>query len=221
MHRHILILLACVSAYVTAAGNACLAVEANPEQFTLADGRILVGTYDAAKGVLTLTGKIKGAVPVKAEDIVHRKPAPAEPEVAKDDTEEKAADKPKRAAAPPPDPKQQLIEQQRTWINRKTTEFKSYDTKLERTRRKIIEFRKQFAERAKAEGQWYDPERSPIHFLEEQTVTLPRSQANNSAVRGLVDEYKNLEAKQKELGVELTNARKALAELEGTVPPTK
>lgn len=220
MRRHLLILFACLSVSGMT-GNPCHAVEAKPEQFTLADGRVLVGTYDAAKGVLTLTGKIKGAVPVKAEDIVHRKPAPAEPEVAKGDGEDKAADKPKRPAAPPPDPKQQLIEQQRTWINRKTTELKTYDTKIERTRRKIVDFRKQFAERAKAEGQWYDPERSEKRFLDEDPVTLPRSQANNSAVRGLVEECKNLEAKQKELAAELLNARKALAELEGTVPPEK
>lgn len=213
MRHHILILLTCVVV--------CASAEAKPEQFTLADGRVLVGTYDPQKGVLTLTGKIKGAVPVKADDIVHRKPAPPEPEVAKKDDAEEAADKPKRPAAAPVDPKQQLIEQQRTWINRKTTELKTYDTKIERTRRKIVDFRKQFAERAKVEGQWYDPERSEKRFLIEEPVTLPRSQASNSAVRGLVEECKNLEAKQKELEVELLNARKTLAELEGTVPPTK
>ncbi|HEX3134134.1 MAG TPA: hypothetical protein VHX44_11210, partial [Planctomycetota bacterium] len=188
-----------------------LAAEATPERITLADGRVMVGIYDAQKGVLTLTGKIKGAVPVKPEEIVERKPAPPEPDVAKvDEDEAKGSDKAKRAAPAPVDPKLQLIDQQRTWINRKSTELKVFDSKIERTRRKIVDFRKQFAERAKSEGQYYDPERTEPHFLDEQSVTLPRSQANNSAVRGLVEECKNLIAKQKALDEELTNARKAL-----------
>ncbi|MBA3699453.1 MAG: hypothetical protein H0W78_11445 [Planctomycetes bacterium] len=212
MRHHILALLACAS-LVTAA-------EATPERITLADGRVMVGIYDAQKGVLTLTGKIKGAVPVKPEEIVDRKPAPPEPQVVKTDEDAaKEQEKTKRAAPAPVDPKLQVIEQQRTWINRKTTELKTYDSKIERTRRKIVDFRKQFAERAKAEGQYYDPERNEQRFLDEQTVTLPRSQANNSAVRGLVEECKNLIAKQKALDEELTNARKALTELEGSVAP--
>jgi hypothetical protein len=217
MRMHLSILLGCTIA-LSAADPA-------PEQFTLADGRVLIGTYDAAKGVLTLTGKIKGAVPVKSEDIVSRKPAPPPaPEVAKGDEDKSDKDakdgseKPKRAAAPP-DPKLQLIEQQRSWINRKTTELKTYDSKIERTRRKIVDFRKQFQLRAQSENQWYDPERSDERFFEEPTVTLPRSQESNSAVRGLVTECKDLIAKRAALDKELETARKTLAELEGTVPP--
>lgn len=215
---HLFILLGCTIALSAA--------DPVPEQFTLADGRVLIGTYDAAKGVLTLTGKIKGAVPVKSEDIVSRKPAPKPaPEVAKGD-EDKAdkdakdgADKPKRAAAQPPDPKLQLIEQQRSWINRKTTELKTYDSKIERTRRKIVDFRKQFQLRAQSENQWYSTERSEERFFDEPTVTLPRSQESNTAVRGLVTECKDLIAKREALDKELENARKALAELEATVTP--
>lgn len=202
------------------------AADAAPERFTLADGRVLIGTYDAKKGILTLTGKIKGAVPVKPEDIVERKPAPPEVAAAKPEGDaaeaadaKKEKEKSQKPAPAAVDPKQQLIDQQRTWISRKTTELKTYDSKIERTRRKIVDFRKQFAERAKSEGQWYDPERSETRFLEEDPVTLPRSQASNSAVRGLVEECKNLLAKQKALSDELDHARKALAELEGTTAP--
>lgn len=228
MRLHLFVLLACTIALS--------ATDPVPEQFTLADGRVLIGTYDASKGVLTLTGKIKGAVPVKADDIVHRKPAPppaaevakpeaTKPEAAKADDEKTAKgdqdgnDKPKRPAAAAPDPKQQLIEQQRTWINRKATDLKTIDSKIERTRRKIVEYRKQFQLRAQSENQWYDPERTEARFLEEQTVTLPRSQESNTAVRGLVAECKDLIAKRTALDKELETARKTLAELEGTVPP--
>ena len=222
MRMNLLLLLGC--ALVVSAA------EPMPEQVTLADGRVLIGIYDATKGTLTLTGKIKGAVPVKAEDIVHRKPAPPPaPELAKpadDQAAKDGAEKAKRPPAAAPDPKLQLIEQQRSWINRKATELKTLDSKIERTRRKIVDFRKQFQVRAKSENQWYDPERSEARFLEEQTVTLPRSQESNSAVRGLVNECKELIAKRAALDIEVENARKALAELEGTAvtpapaPPT-
>ncbi len=216
-------LLPCLIAMLVGVTPMSFTAEAAPEQFTLADGRVLIGTYDAKAGVLSIVGKIKGAVPVKPDDIVSRKPAPLEPAKNKDADggggEGEVAEKKKRPVAAPADPKAILIEQQSTWIARKTIELRSFDSKIERTRRKIVDFRKQFHERAKSEDGWYDPERVAERFLEERTETLPRSQQSNTAVRGLVDECKELIAKREALDKELVNARTALAELEGKPAP--
>jgi len=103
------------------------AIGVEAEQFTLADGRVLVGTYDKKTGLLSFSGAIKGAVPVKEEDIVSREPAqkpaakpvekPVEKPVGKPEKEasngegegEKAVAKLTPAAV---DPNKILIEQQ-------------------------------------------------------------------------------------------------------------
>lgn len=52
---------------------AIAAYAAEAEQFTLKDGRVLVGTYDEATGMLTITG---GALKVKPDAIAWRDKAP-------------------------------------------------------------------------------------------------------------------------------------------------
>ena len=216
--------------------NDVIGVEA--EQFTLADGRVLVGTYDKKTQVLSFIGPIKGAVSVKEEDILRREPAPTvaakpaakppakpgektaakpEKEVAKGEGEgEKTGEKPTPAAV---DPNKILIEQQTAWIARKSTELKNLESKLERTQRKVVTFRKQFEARAQAEGQYYSAERPEHLFLVERQVDLPRTGLSNTAVRGLVDECIKLIAERTALEAEIKEGRLALGKLEALSTP--
>ncbi len=208
------------------------------EQFTLADGRVLVGVYDKRTQVLSFVGPIKGAVSVKEEDILRREPAPAvvakpaakpavkpaektaanpEKEVAKGEGEgEKTGEKPAPAAV---DPNKILIEQQAAWIARKSIELKNIQSKLERTQRKVVTFRKQFEARAQAEGQYYSAERPEHLFLVERQVDLPRTGLSNTAVRGLVDECIKLIAERTTLEAEIKEGRLALGKLEELYAP--
>ncbi|HYE06811.1 MAG TPA: hypothetical protein VEL07_14940 [Planctomycetota bacterium] len=76
----ILIILAALAGSAGLAGAADAVVT---ESFTLADGRVLVGTYDEARGRLKVVGELSVELTVAADDIVARSPfvaeAPAEP----------------------------------------------------------------------------------------------------------------------------------------------
>lgn len=188
-----------------------------PELFTLKDGRSLVGTYDPRTGVLTLVGPIKGAVPVKPEDIVSRAAAPPEALVApKPKPKPKELTPEEKAASAKADAKSEALEKAKAALARDEADVRLLDGRIERTKKKIRDFRAQFKLRAKGEGTWYEDDPPEHRFLDEQTVTLPRSGESNSAVRGLINEYKGLLDKQAELKLKIVNGKAEVAKLEAT-----
>lgn len=191
-----------------------------PELFTLKDGRSLVGTYDPRTGVLTLVGPIRGAVPVKAEDIVSRAAAPPEALVApKPKVKPKELTPEEKAVSAKADAKSDALEAEKNALARDEADVKLLDGRIERTKKKIRDFRAQFKLRAKSEGLWYDEDPPEIRFLEEPVATLPRTGESNVAVRGFISEYKGLVDKQAALKLKIETHKIEIAKLEGREPP--
>ncbi len=192
-----------------------------PELFTLKDGRSLVGTYDPRTGVLTLVGPIRGAVPVKPEDIVSRATAPPEALVApKPKAKPKELTPEEKAASAKVDAKADALETEKTALARDEADARLFEGRIDRTKRKIRDFRAQFKLRAKSEGLWYDEDPPEVRFLEEPVATLPRTGESNVAVRGLISDYKGLVDKQAALKLKIATHKIEIAKLEGTAPPT-
>lgn len=190
-----------------------------PELFTLKDGRSLVGTYDPRTGVLTLVGPIKGAVPVKPEDIVSRAAAPPEALVApKPKAKPKELTPEEKAASAKVDANADALEAEKAALARDEADARLLEGRIERTRKKIREFRAQFKIRAKSEGLWYEEDPPEKRFLEEPVATLPRTGESNVAVRGLISEYKGLVDKQAAYKLKIETHRIEIAKLEGSPP---
>jgi hypothetical protein len=191
-----------------------------PELFTLRDGRALVGTYDARTGVLTLVGPIRGAVPVKPEDIVSRAAAPPEALAApKPRAKPKELTPEEKEAGAKADAKSDALEAERAGLARDEADVRLLDGRIERTKKKIRDFRAQFKLRAKGEGLYYEDDPPESRFLDEQVVTLPRTGEGNVAVRGLISEYKGLVDKQAALKLKVYGHQVEIAKLEGKEPP--
>jgi hypothetical protein len=191
-----------------------------PELFTLKDGRSLVGTYDPRTGVLTLVGPIRGAVPVKPEDIVSRAAAPPEALVApKPRPKPKELTPEEKAASAKADAKSDALETEKSALARDEADVRLLEGRIDRTKKKIRDFRAQFKLRAKGEGMWYDDEPPESRFLEEPVATLPRTGESNTAVRGLINEYKGLVDKQAALKLKIETHKIEIAKLEGLPAP--
>jgi hypothetical protein len=200
-----------------------------PELFTLRDGRALVGTYDKSTGVLTLVGPIRGAVPVKPEDIVSRAAAPPEalaapkprarPKEAAPEEPATPEAKAARAADAAIAAKAEALEKEKNALARDEADVRLLDGRVERTRKKIHDFRAQFKLRARSENTFYEDDPPESRFLEEPTVTLPRTGESNVAVRGHIADYKDLVDKREALRLKIYQHKVDIAKLEGKEPP--
>lgn len=191
-----------------------------PELFTLKDGRSLVGTYDPRTGVLTLVGPIKGAVPVKPEDIVSRAAAPPEALAApKPKVKAKELTPEEKAVSDKADAKSDALEKEKAALARDEADARLLEGRIERTKKKIRDFRAQFKVRAKSEGLWYEEDPPESRFLEEPVATLPRTGESNVAVRGLISEYKGLVDKQAAYKLKIETHKIEIAKLEGLPVP--